>query len=88
EEFSDAKATELKVELARLEGRKKEVHISVKEDVAKLLEKCHILLELESKQANLGGSLSRILEDLKMVKKCRRDIENMWTEAGEAANLF
>ncbi|MCH95798.1 hypothetical protein A2U01_0016780 [Trifolium medium] len=46
EENCDAKAIKLRGYLARLEGRKKELQISVKEDVAKLLEKRHLLLEL------------------------------------------
>ncbi|MCI94488.1 hypothetical protein A2U01_0115786, partial [Trifolium medium] len=54
EETSDAKVKELRGELAKLKGRKKELQLSVREDVTKLLEKRKILLELKSKQANLG----------------------------------
>ncbi|MCI64482.1 hypothetical protein A2U01_0085740, partial [Trifolium medium] len=54
EETSDARANELRGELTKLKRRKKELQLNVKEDVAKLLEKRKILLELKSKQANLG----------------------------------
>ncbi|MCI79256.1 hypothetical protein A2U01_0100527, partial [Trifolium medium] len=46
EETSDAKALELRGELAKLRERKKKIQLSIKDDIAKLLEKRKILLEL------------------------------------------
>ncbi|GAU28889.1 hypothetical protein TSUD_293410 [Trifolium subterraneum] len=70
-----------------LEGRKLELQADIKEDVAKLLEKRPVLLELEYQKANLGGTYSRIMTDMKIVKTCRREIENMCAEAEEAAEF-
>ncbi|MCI81371.1 hypothetical protein A2U01_0102644, partial [Trifolium medium] len=59
-----------------------------REDVAKLLEKHKIHLELKSKQANLGGNLERLMEDLDMVKNCKLNLESMCYEAEEAAKFL
>ncbi|MCH93986.1 hypothetical protein A2U01_0014940, partial [Trifolium medium] len=88
EETSDAKALELRGELAKLRERKKEIQFSIKEDIDKLLEKSKILLELKSKQANLGGTIERLMEDLEMVKNCKLNIESMCYEAEEAAKFL
>ncbi|MCI42936.1 hypothetical protein A2U01_0064173, partial [Trifolium medium] len=44
EETSDAKVLELRGELAKLRERKKKIQLSIKDDIAKLLEKRKILL--------------------------------------------
>jgi predicted nucleic acid-binding Zn-ribbon protein len=48
EDSCDAQIAELKGELARLDGRKMELQAGIKDDVAKLMEKRPVLLELES----------------------------------------
>ncbi|MCI01471.1 hypothetical protein A2U01_0022496, partial [Trifolium medium] len=88
EETSNAKALELRGELAKLKEKKKEIQLDIKEDIAKLLKKRKILLELKSKQANLGGTIERLMEDLDTVKNCKLNIESMCYEAEEAAKFF
>ncbi|MCH86036.1 hypothetical protein A2U01_0006890, partial [Trifolium medium] len=87
-ETCDARAVKLKNELAELRERKKELQLSVREDVAKLLEKRKILLELKSKQANLWAVLERLIEDSEMVKNCKLGIEGSCYEAEEAAKFL
>ncbi|MCI05908.1 hypothetical protein A2U01_0026963, partial [Trifolium medium] len=67
EENADAKILDLKGELVKVREKKKELQKDIREDIAKLLEKRKILLELKSKQANLGGTIERLMEDLEMV---------------------
>ncbi|MCI86881.1 hypothetical protein A2U01_0108162, partial [Trifolium medium] len=67
EETCDAGVLELNNELAKLGKRKRELQLIVKEDVAKLLEKRKILLELKSKQATLAADLDRLSNDLATV---------------------
>ncbi|MCI58720.1 hypothetical protein A2U01_0079975, partial [Trifolium medium] len=78
EETSDAKALELRGELAILRERKKEIQLSIKKDIVKLLEKRKILLELKSKKANLGGTIEWIMEDLEILKFLARSVQNFY----------
>ncbi|MCI55338.1 hypothetical protein A2U01_0076588, partial [Trifolium medium] len=57
----------------------------IREDVSKLLVKRHRLLELKAK---LGTTLSGIMDDLKVVKRCKQAIEGMWVDAKDVAKLL
>ncbi|MCI31795.1 hypothetical protein A2U01_0053007, partial [Trifolium medium] len=58
--------------------------LSVKEDVAKLMEKRKILLELKSKQATLAADLDRLSDDLVTVLNYKLNLDGVLYEAEEA----
>ncbi|MCI64591.1 hypothetical protein A2U01_0085849, partial [Trifolium medium] len=47
--------------------------------------KRHTLVRLQDKQKKLGDELCMIIEDSDTVKKCKRPLDDMQTEAKEVA---
>ncbi|MCI83239.1 hypothetical protein A2U01_0104514, partial [Trifolium medium] len=63
----------------------RDLQVGIQNDVAKLLAKRHTLVRLQDKQKKLGDELCVIMEDSDTVKRCKRTLEDMQTEATEAA---
>ncbi|GAU40158.1 hypothetical protein TSUD_292630 [Trifolium subterraneum] len=85
EEMIDKRAAKLEGEIQRLQEEKRLLQEDIKQDIAKLLEKRRDMLDLKDKQNKLGEMLSEITDDLKLVRRCKRSIEDKWVEAKDVA---
>jgi hypothetical protein len=74
------------LEIDQLKEKKNRLKRDIKEDVAKLLEKCRMLLELQDRQRAHGEDASSVHGDLEVARECRRKIEELWDNARVAAN--
>jgi hypothetical protein len=76
----------MRLEIEQLEEKKNRLKMDIKDDVAKLLEKRRMLLELQDRQRAHREDASNVHGDLEIARECRRKIEDLWDTARDAAN--
>jgi predicted trehalose synthase len=86
EDSIEHRLAKLQVEIEQLKEKKRKLEKDVRDDVAKLLEKRRTLLELQDRQRTHALDASNVHGDLKIARECRRNIEELWDNAREAAN--
>jgi hypothetical protein len=86
EDSIDRQITKMRLELGQLEEKRDRLKRDIKEDIAKLLEKRRVLLELQDRQRIHGEAASNVHGDLEIARECRRKIGELWDSARDAAN--
>jgi hypothetical protein len=86
EDSIEHQLAKMRLEVEQLEDKKRKLKKDIKDDIAKLLEKRHTLLELQNRQRAHGEDASNIHGDLAIARECRRKIEELWDNAREAAD--
>jgi hypothetical protein len=86
EDSIEHQLAKMRLEVEQLEDKKRKLKKDIKDDIAKLMEKRHTLLELQNRQRAHGEDASNIHGDLAIARECRRKIEELWDNARDAAN--
>jgi TolA-binding protein len=86
EDSIEHQLAKMRLEVEQLEDKKRKLKKDIKDDIAKLLEERHTLLELQNRQRAHGEDASNIHGDLAIARECRRKIEELWDNAREAAD--
>jgi TolA-binding protein len=86
EDSIEQQLSSMRLEIEQLEEKKNRLKMDIKDDVAKLLEKRRVLLELQDRQRARGEDASNVHGDLEIARECRRKIEELWDTAIDAAN--
>jgi hypothetical protein len=76
----------MQLEIDHLEEKRSRLKKDIKEDIAKLLEKRRMLLELQDRQRAHSEIASNVHGDLEIARECRRKIDELWDSARDAAN--
>ncbi|KAK2356862.1 hypothetical protein QL285_094182 [Trifolium repens] len=87
EDSLEHQLAKMQAEVEQLEWKRRQLKKDIKDDVAKLLEKCRTLLELQNLQRAHGEDASNVHGDLVIARVCRKKIGELWDSARDAANL-
>ncbi|KAK2457119.1 hypothetical protein QL285_004423 [Trifolium repens] len=86
EDSIEHRLANMQVEIEQLKEKKRKLERDIRDDVARLLEKRHTLLELQDRQRTHAVDASNVHGDLEIAQECRKKIGELWDNAREAAN--
>ncbi|KAK2423147.1 hypothetical protein QL285_033619 [Trifolium repens] len=86
EDDVDHQLAKLRADIEQLETKKRRLKEDIKDDIARLLEKRRVLLELQDRMRIHDGHASNVHGDLEITRECRNKIQALWDSAREAAD--
>jgi hypothetical protein len=85
EESIDQQLDKMQMEIEQLEEKKRRLEEDIREDIAKLLEKRRVLLELQDRQKVQGEVAARVHADLDRAREFHGRIVTLWDLARDVA---